>query len=597
MTAFSCFAAGFFAVREMEGPLAADRASAASGPATTAAAASRSAKAGADAAAMASGERTRGWFGALDKRKKWNATGADDHAVVEALLRMTPDDFRASAPGMLAYLNKSDSFMNQRVRETADLWMDRWLELDAPGALECLESSSFLTKVHVEDMQGWPLESRMDCGIGGLYAALAVHAPEWLRTQLAGMKDGAAVQLGLFKLLRESAQRDSAQAAQILASMPDGERRKSALAGYVGGLAAVDARQALDVALKEPDGFSRQELLRMIFLRSGTYGLARTRELLTQIADPKDRLEQTIYAVPMLGQEGRENLFPFVQEETARLAAGGLSKDKFSSWASALLWAEGLGQDREYAEWALRVSEDKGRSLFGTAARHWAQFDAPGYLAWLGMNAGTLDPAAVDKTSDALRVAADSNLAAFRAWSDALPPGSLRDQARLQVALGSGKAGDVAQAVAAYQSVAAADTKGDVARQLARVLVEHDAEATANWAQSLPEGKARTQVLDMVTNRWSLQNPGAMAQWLEQQPAGADRDLLLKGFAPRVAMADAPGAAQWVEQIEDTATRTEAAQNVYDRWKIENPVAARQWLRQLGGVDAAAIRKALRNGR
>jgi hypothetical protein len=411
------------------------------------------------------------------------------------------------------------------------------------------------------------------------------------------MKDGESVQLGLFALLRESARRDPAQAAQMLAAMPAGTRRTAALTGYVTGLAQVDARQALEITLKETEDFTRQELLRAIFRRAGTYGLARTRELLACLDNPEQRLEQTISALGMLGQEGREDLFPFVQEETARLVAAGGWKSDFDGWANTLWWAARPGQERAFAEWALHFPEGEDRPMLGTVLNRWGRYDAAGCLAWLGANANALDGAAMKRTLNSLRMIGATDPNALRAWAETLPPGTLRDYARFQVAVGTRGEEDVAPALAAYPSVASVDTTGTLATQLARVLVAQDGETSARWAQSLPAGKARTEALSTVASYWSQQDPHGMARWLDQQPPGPERDLLLKGFAAASSVLDTRGAAEWVEQIDDVAQRTEAAQRVYHRWKIENPIAARQWLRQLGGVDATEIRQTLRHGR
>ena len=151
------------------------------------------------------------------------ATMARDHAVAAALLKLEAADFPAGAEAMKKLFQRLQEPFGSQAQELAEAWMDRWLEIDPPGALRFLSSSPFLAELPVSKMEGWPIAERARSAHGGIFAALARRQPEWLRQTLADVKPGPEREVGIYVLLTEAAKGDPAPSRQLLASFADGD--------------------------------------------------------------------------------------------------------------------------------------------------------------------------------------------------------------------------------------------------------------------------------------------------------------------------------------------------------------------------------------
>jgi hypothetical protein len=508
----------------------------------------------------------------------------DEHLLMTALLRMTPSDFRDGADTMLAYFNTQQTYFNFRQQQIAEAWMDRWLEIDAPGALEYLNSSSFLSKLYIAPVQDWSAATGSYCAGGGVLTALAAREPQWTQRTLASMKHGSKTRTGTYLLLQQLTQRDPVRAAQLLNTYAGSPERADALTGYVSALADSSLSDAFRCASKESPGRIRDELLRVVLEKAGNQGVDRGRALLDCIEDPAERRKAAGTIAEATAWEGREDIVRFIEEESGLGKESG-AQNRLDDWMGAVQAGSYGPQAAALAEWTLHLPSDENKMLFGSAAQQWASHNPGSFQSWVSEHAASLQGATIDRLAPALERLARDDPEGARNWAETLPNGQLRDAARLQIALTSGQASDLAQAGAAYQALAANDSNGGRAAQIARVFVRSDGEATANWALQLPAGPARTEALKVVGNFWSAQDPRAAAQWIERMPAGAERDLVLNGFANQSSLADPEGASRWVEQVSDPALRTEAAFAVFDRWRLEDATRARSWLRNVEGVD------------
>lgn len=519
-----------------------------------------------------------------------------DRTLAAALLKLEAADFPAGADEMLTLLKGLSGLRDTAAKpaELAEAWMDRWLELDAPGALRFLSSSSFLADLPEEGLSGWPLEVLAECGLGGVIKALARRHPEWTRQTLEKMEAGERRETAIFILLREVAQGGVAKAASFLATFADGPDRRGAVDGYVTGLITTDVRSGFERAWAEPPGPLRDELLKLVFFRAGESGLDVMGELLERIDDPAVRQESLAWGLRAVGAGGRKEAFPLIQQESERMAASGEWNANTSAWVRTVDVASRGARARELAEWAVDFAADTDRKMFAQIAENWVGRDPLEFKTWLSERAATLDASAVEKLAEPLASLVRRDLAAARAWSETLPSGPLRDQARFQVALRGGD-GDLAYAEAAYQPLAASDANGTLAGQLARVLANKDCAAAGEWAMRQALGAARTAALRQVGEAWSEYDPHAATQWLEQMPLGPDRDTAVGSYASAVVRADPEGAAQWAEQVADPVPRTNTAVDVYYYWSKESPAAARAWFRGLSGVDEDSIPNFLRH--
>lgn len=522
---------------------------------------------------------------------------ARDQAIAEWLSTFQAADFAAGADQLLSLLKRSNKFFDSSGEELAEAWMDRWMELDTPGALRFLSSSTFLSELPTAELRGWPIEDRSRCSAGGALRVLARREPKWLRQTITALKLSPTREIGVYMLLREMSQRGTARDAQVLASFKDDPDRPAAVSGYVGGLANVDTRAAFDIALAESPGPLREALLSRVVRSIGKKGVSAAREMLEQVDDPILRQKLAVDAVRTIGFDTSEDALPLIQEVSERMAATGALKSGIADWASSVEVAARGPQAARFAEWALDFAPDTNKEVFAKIAGAWAGRAPAEFCDWLSKYADRLDPSVVNRLGEPLGKLARRNLAATREWADALPAGALRDQAYFQVAVGYSAEGDLTQAAAAYETVAASDSKGMLAKQLAATLAEHDGGVAAEWAMGLPPGPARKEALGAIAEGWTKRDPHGAAQWLTQMPASAERDSAVQTYAMQVAVADPQIAAEWAEQISDPAVRTQTATTVYYYWFRENPPAARAWLRDVPGVETGLLARLLRNTR
>lgn len=529
------------------------------------------------------GNLTKGHPATIADLLQTHSSLARDHALAAELLKLDADDLRAGADEMLALLiGESGPGKNGDV---AEAWMDRWLELDAPGALQFLSRALVPEEVPLTGKSAWSLQSLTDTGFGGVIRALARREPEWTRQMLAKAPPGKQREVAIFTLLEEVAKGGAAGAASYLEAFSDGPDRSGALTGYITGLITNDVRAGFERAWAEPPGALRSELLRLVFSRAGESDLAVLSELLERVDDHTARRECIAWG---LRAAPREDALPLIQQESERMAASGEWETNHFTWLGLVEGSFGSLQAQPLAEWALNFQPDKERKMFAQIARSWAGRDPAEFQRWLSDRAGTLDPATVDKLAEPLASLAAKDVAAARAWSDTLPPGSLRDQARFQIALRGG-ASDLAYAAAAYQPLATTDTSGALAAQLADILAGQDCAAAGEWALQQTLSAPRLAALRKVGEAWTGRDPVAATQWLGKLPPGPERDAAVSSYASVVVRADPEGAAEWAELVAAPTGRTKTAVEVYYFWSKENPAAARTWFRNLEGVDEEAV--------
>lgn len=524
------------------------------------------------------------------------ASFSRDHAIVSALLKLEAADFPAGANDMLALLKSAPAF-NSETGDLAEAWINRWLEVDTPGALRFLTSSSLLAELSSANKMGWPLASSVYSGLGGALRALARCQPVWTRDIVADMKPGKQRETAVYAVMREVARGGVAPSSSFLASFDDPADRYAALTGYVTGLVTTDVRSGFDIACAEPLGELRDELLMLVMRGAGERGVGITSELLDRIDDPGTRVKLASNAVFSIKRARDEDILPFVEAESERILSDGAPGLNSGEWQSAVGVASRGPQAEEFADWAAKFAPDSNRMIFETIAHSWAGSDPVALQGWLSKRATTLDAAALTTLSTPIAMIAERDPDGARLWAEQLPVGMLRNQASFQIALSGARGGSISQAEAAYQSVAGTDMNGVLAKQLAGVLVQRDAAAAARWVMRQTPGEARTAALQVVAGNWSESDPAGAAKWLEKMPAGADRDAAVGTYATRTVVADPDSAAQWVEQIADPGLRTQTAGPVFHHWSIHNPVAARAWLRELRGVDEDLLAKHLRNAR
>ena len=502
---------------------------------------------------------------------------AEDQALFAAVQKLDARDLLAGVDEFVALVKRRDELFNRAASPLCEAWFEHWLDVDTPGALRFLGTSPMLQELY--NPSGSSLLNRVDSAQGSAFKILARRQPEWTQQFLAAMKPGPQREVGVYQLLREVAQQDSAKAQQFLAGFTVGENRPAAVQGCVSGLVAGNVRAGFEVALAEAAGPFREELLKVAFRGAAERGIGTVRELLDRIDDPALRRRLAAEAVRQVGWESREDLLPWIMEETQRTTA-------IEGWEAGA-WGQALGQSSgtnvvAAADWAATLKSDPERKLLLSILGY---VSGAGLRDWLGGHASALDAPTLERLGYVMTNLARNDPEATREWAAALPAGPLRERAQFQVALSSGAEGNLSQAEAIYESLAARDTSGELAKQLATVLAVQDGAAAAEWAMRRPEGPARAAALKVVAEQWSQRDPRGAAVWLGQMPPGAEHDVAVREYAAKLAFLEPSAAAEWIEQVADPTMRGEAAVSVFFTWNYEDPVAAHAWLRALPGVD------------
>jgi hypothetical protein len=144
--------------------------------------------------------------------------------------------------------------------------------------------------------------------------------------------------------------------------------------------------------------------------------------------------------------------------------------------------------------------------------------------------------------------------------------------------------------------------------------VRRDSAAAIAWWERLPESESRTQLgniialnegnLDLalqqfrpvpgqgseaaaerIASVWIERDANAAAQWIESLPKGALRDRATQGYVSAAAKADPAIAAEWTCAIADPYVRMQTARSVAQALAMKDPQAARLWVQSLPGIE------------
>jgi hypothetical protein len=507
---------------------------------------------------------------------------ARDVSLYRAILALAPEDFLAAAselPTRLVGYGKGQ-VGRAKARSLVEAWMDRWLTLDAPGALRFLASADFFAKLGA-GWDGGPIFPVKDSVQAAALRPLARRAPQWTHDWIAAQPAGPDRDEVVGALLEEVAQRDPAQARKFLASFAEGPNRLAAVRGLVAGLAEGDPRAAFDLAVTEPTEQVRQRLFDTVLRSAARQGLGVARELVQRIDDPNERATAAAAVLNNLSQSSADELLPWIQEESTHVKEW-QAYWWHENWMRAVAEKVQGASSGAAAEWAATLANDPQRLLLRRIAGQWAQRDPAALRDWLARSGATLDSAAASALRASFAQMSKSDASSARSWTETLPDGSLRQQALLDVALRSGRAAD---AGAAYAPLAASDKDGAVAHEVAGILAKKNCEAAAAWVSQLGDEPAQKQACRALIETWSVRDPAAAAAWLEAQPAGAARDAGLCEYAQKVALADPAAAAEWAGYITDRDQRGNAADYIFMNWALEDPVAARAWIEKFPNIE------------
>lgn len=513
-----------------------------------------------------------------------------DAELYAAILALAPEDFAVAAadlPKRLAGYGRGLVGQN-KARLLMEAFMDRWLTVDAAGALRHLATSDLLSKLGDSGAKS-RLFDDPSAVVAAAFRPLARHAPQWTYDWIVAQKPGPEREEPIRTLLDEVARRDIAQARRFFASFAEEPERSSALRGLVEGLAENDPRASFELAMTEPGSQLRDRLLESVMRNAARQGPELAQELLRRVGDPNDRLEATITALANL-PPGADGLLSWMQEELP-LVKEVVAYWWHENWARLVAEKVPATARGNAAEWAATLPNDPQRIFLRQIADRWAKENPAAFRDWLAAHGATLDSASASALRASFAAMAKSDAGAMASWTEALLPGPLSQQAQLDRALRSGNPDD---AGAAYASLAAGDKEGALAREVADILAKKNCDAAADWVSQLGDGPAQEKAAIALIETWSVRDAAAAAAWLETQPPGKMRDTGLETYVQRVVMADPVAAAEWAGHITDRQRRGNAANSVYLFWSLEDPIAARDWLRTLPDIDENTRRGILR---
>ena len=318
---------------------------------------------------------------------------ARDAELYQAILALAPEDFPAAAaelPQRLAAYGRGQVGQN-KAGLLIEAFMDRWLTLDAPGALRYLAASDLLARIGYAGEKSGLFANPTEV-TAAAFRPLARHAPQWTHDWIAAQKPGPERDDAIRTLLDEVARRDTAQAQRFFASFAEGPNRASALQGLVAGMTEIDPRASFDLAMAEPGSNLRDQLLHSVMRGAARLGPALAQELLRRIDRADDRFPAAKLALENLRPAAGDDLLPWIQEESRQVKefSAYWLYDEWARGVAAMVQGDGCATA---AEWAATLSNDPQRVMLRRLAERWAQQNPAALREWLVRHGATLDAA------------------------------------------------------------------------------------------------------------------------------------------------------------------------------------------------------------
>lgn len=167
---------------------------------------------------------------------------------------------------------------------------------------------------------------------------------------------------------------------------------------------------------------------------------------------------------------------------------------------------------------------------------------------------------------------------AIAAWTLALPPGELRDQAILQVAL-AWQAQDESAAWHWASSLEPAATRDATMMALAYELTRHDPALAFGRAQSIAEGAALLPLIEHIVANWALQDPETAWAEVKNLRDDAQRHAALVSLTTSWAETNPAAAATLaVESLPAGPQQNRAIAAIVQRWTQQDPEGVEQWV-------------------
>lgn len=135
-----------------------------------------------------------------------------------------------------------------------------------------------------------------------------------------------------------------------------------------------------------------------------------------------------------------------------------------------------------------------------------------------------------------------------------------------------------------------ANSLAGTVEQVADQMAKEDPKGTAEWAMSLPEGRARENALEESIRAWARIDPTATSEYLAAMPASEAKDSAVQDFARVIVSEDPKSAVTWAASISDPERRERAMVRTAQEWFESDAAAASAWA-QTSGLPEEAIQR------
>jgi hypothetical protein len=221
--------------------------------------------------------------------------------------------------------------------------------------------------------------------------------------------------------------------------------------------------------------------------------------------------------------------------------------------------------------------------LTALLARRWAESDPSGASSRMEqIPAGPMRVAALDQVAIAW---ANRDTGAAAIWARELADGER--QKLLGLIASEAVRTTPVDALRLATELSPGGARDSLIARAAAEWVADDASGATEWARQLPDEALRCETLAAVATALSDRDPvGAASLTVRDLPPGRAQSDAVVSIAQRWAQQDPEKAAAWVEQFPDGELRLAAVENVAAIWSQTNAPQARRWSDRMGAETA-----------
>jgi len=511
---------------------------------------------------------------------------ARDSALWEAISRFEPADFLAALADLPAFGQTMANLKNDVRAALAEAAIDRWLEVDEPGALGWLSA----TRAIVESGT-MPLPQIGSSDLWPIYNVLARRKPGWMFEELRHPGTKLHREAAVRALMAETALSQPAKAREWLKTFQGTPDEADATIAYVQGLARVDLQAAMATVVQSGER-ERVEMVWSVWLQTAQDNPTLLADLIETFR-PQERLGLTWSSLNYLTSAQSIDPFNWIQERVAlHPELIELRKDETGGDAARRLGGLVSRDPLRTIQWVGTLPENQRVPYLEGALSAWSKSDPAGLLKWLGTQPVETLPGSIP----GLVECATRDPQAFAHWAEALPPGELRERSEIALAETHAAEGRFRDALQSLPSSALSDVAMQGAERLVKTIAARDPRPVADWIPSITNTQVQNIAARTLVATWATQSPEATAAWVEQLPAGSLRDSAAGALAAAIAQTDAEAATLWFAQINDNNARNAAVPGIYRGWLWTDRAGARNWLKGADGIDPALRARLLRRG-